>query len=547
VLFLHGHARRTLVAIVAAIAVIFGLAVVAAAPASAGSAGGPALSWAKTQIGHSYQWGGAGPSYDCSGLTMRAYQHAGISLPHSSAQQYAVTRSHAVSRSQLQPGDLLFYGGSAGSIHHVGLYVGHYSDGQVELLDAQQTGVPVGYHHSYSDYYAATRPGGGTASAPPKPKPPAPRVRAQSTSARASGDFDGDGRSDLALFVSPRRNTLELWMWRSVSHSGSPSVGAKVRVWSGAGLDASRLRAGAGDLNGDRKADVVASYDDGNGWMTFYAWRSTSSGGVMRVAAPVKLREAHNTGWSTGTTRLLVADLNGDHKADVAAYVGSSANRLELWGWRSTGSTGGKPTVAGGVRLWAANGWSISRIRAFAGDENSDNKADVGLFYDRGSGFLRAWVWRSTRGGAGLGVAGPVMTRQGINPGWSSSSVQPMSVNIDGDSRSDIAAFVGWTAGQERLWVWRSTAGVGGRPSWSGGQRVWANIGWDAGRVMPFAGDVDGDRRGDVVAFYDYGGNHNRTWVFRSTTTGAKDSVAAPVAVRDGVNSGWSTASMRVS
>jgi hypothetical protein len=76
---------------------------------------------------------------------------------------------------------------------------------------------------------------------------------------------------------------------------------------------------------------------------------------------------------------------------------------------------------------------------------------------------------------------------------------------------------------------------------------VWANIGWDAGRVMPFSGDVDGDGRGDVVAFYDYGGNHNRTWVFRSTTTGAKDSVAAPVAVRDGVNSGWSTASMRVS
>ncbi len=538
--------RRIIIATLAALALLLGVGVAVAVPALANTAGESAFSWAQGRIGAPYQWGGSGPAYDCSGLTMRAYEHAGINLPHSSAQQYSVTSAHRVSQSQLHTGDLLFYGGSAGSIHHVALYAGHYSDGRIKVLDSQQDGVPVGYHPSYSDYYAATRPGGGTAAPPPKPKPPPARVRAPSTSARASGDFDGDGRSDLAVFVSPRRNTLELWMWRSTSRpGGSLSVATKVRVWSATGLDVSRLRVGTGDLNGDHKADVIGLYDLGGGWMRIYAWRSTGSPGVMRVAAPVRLREGHYKGWSTGTTRLLVGDLNGDRKADVVVFAGPTPDRLELWGWRSTGSPGRPPSVANAQRLWVGVGWEIARIRAFAGDENSDSKADVGLFYDRGKGFLRAWVWRSVRGGAALGVAGPVMTRQGINAGWSSGTVQPMGVNIDGDSRNDVAAFVGYAAGQERLWVWRSTATRGGRPSWSGGQRVWVKSGWDAGRVMPFTGDADHDGRGDITAFYDYGGSHNGTWIFRSTTSGQRDSVAAPVEVRDGHNSGWSSLSLR--
>ena len=91
-----------------------------------------------------YSWGGEGPnSYDCSGLVMRAYEHAGIELPHNSAAQYAATSNYGVSMSNLQPGDLLFYGGSAGSIHHVAFFAYRDADGTTWVLDAQQTGVPV--------------------------------------------------------------------------------------------------------------------------------------------------------------------------------------------------------------------------------------------------------------------------------------------------------------------------------------------------------------------------------------------------------------------
>jgi len=92
------------------------------APAVSGK-GGIAVKFAYAQLGKPYQYGAAGPgSYDCSGLTMRAWGAAGVSLPHSSRMQYSVTRR--VSKSQLAPGDLIFRGYS-GSISHVSLYIGN--------------------------------------------------------------------------------------------------------------------------------------------------------------------------------------------------------------------------------------------------------------------------------------------------------------------------------------------------------------------------------------------------------------------------------------
>jgi peptidoglycan DL-endopeptidase CwlO len=88
-------------------------------PASGGAA--KAVAYAKAQIGKPYAYGAAGPgSFDCSGLTMMAWAQAGVSLPHSSRDQYGVTRR--VSRSELRPGDLVFY---YTPISHVSIYVGN--------------------------------------------------------------------------------------------------------------------------------------------------------------------------------------------------------------------------------------------------------------------------------------------------------------------------------------------------------------------------------------------------------------------------------------
>lgn len=78
---------------------------------------------AQRMIGVKYLYGGSSTSgMDCSGLTLYAYKQAGVTLPHSSSQQ-ALMGTY-VSRSSLQPGDLVFFSTSGSGINHVGIYLG---------------------------------------------------------------------------------------------------------------------------------------------------------------------------------------------------------------------------------------------------------------------------------------------------------------------------------------------------------------------------------------------------------------------------------------
>ncbi len=82
--------------------------------------GSIALKYALQQVGDIYVWAAAGPTkWDCSGLTMRAFQQAGVSLPHSSRIQVRYGKS--ISYGSVKPGDLLFFGKP---ISHVSIYVG---------------------------------------------------------------------------------------------------------------------------------------------------------------------------------------------------------------------------------------------------------------------------------------------------------------------------------------------------------------------------------------------------------------------------------------
>jgi len=92
------------------------------APASGGKAD-RAIAYARAQLGEPYKWGGAGPgSWDCSGLLMRAWGAAGVSLPHSASGQYS--RTQKVSVGSIRRGDLVYWGKSPGSIYHVAMYLG---------------------------------------------------------------------------------------------------------------------------------------------------------------------------------------------------------------------------------------------------------------------------------------------------------------------------------------------------------------------------------------------------------------------------------------
>lgn len=92
---------------------------------STGISGAEVVEYAKQYLGYKYVAGGSSPSigFDCSGFTIYVYKHFGISLNRSSRDQ--IKNGVAVSKNNLQPGDILIFNGSSNtSIGHVGIYVG---------------------------------------------------------------------------------------------------------------------------------------------------------------------------------------------------------------------------------------------------------------------------------------------------------------------------------------------------------------------------------------------------------------------------------------
>lgn len=94
--------------------------------------------YARQFVGNPYRWGGTSltKGADCSGFTMAVYANYGVSLPHSSSAQ--ANCGERIDISEVQPGDLVFYGGK--SIHHVAMYIGN---GQVVHAQSSDTGIVV--------------------------------------------------------------------------------------------------------------------------------------------------------------------------------------------------------------------------------------------------------------------------------------------------------------------------------------------------------------------------------------------------------------------
>ena len=96
-----------------------------------------AASLARAQLGKGYQWGAAGPEkFDCSGLVCHVYGSLGVPMPRVSRDQ--AKSGDEVSRSRLQPGDLVFFATDGKGINHVGIYIGHS-----EFVHAPRRHVPV--------------------------------------------------------------------------------------------------------------------------------------------------------------------------------------------------------------------------------------------------------------------------------------------------------------------------------------------------------------------------------------------------------------------
>ncbi|MEV0615688.1 C40 family peptidase [Nonomuraea sp. NPDC050404] len=123
------------------------------------------LAFAHAQLGKRYVWGAEGPdAFDCSGLTMRAYQAAGIAIPRVAADQWR--HGPPIPAGQEQPGDLAFFHMQADGPGHVGLVIGN---GQMIHAPNRRSVVRIDTYHR-RDLISFSRPIAHPASSQPDPR-----------------------------------------------------------------------------------------------------------------------------------------------------------------------------------------------------------------------------------------------------------------------------------------------------------------------------------------------------------------------------------------
>jgi len=268
------------------------------------------------------------------------------------------------------------------------------------------------------------------------------------------------------------------------------------------------------DLNGDGKADIVSFGDEG-------VWTSLAIGNGNFAPARLVLRNfGRAQGWDPAKHVRLMADLNGDGKADIVAFGDAG-----VWTALSTGDGRFATEQLVLANFGTAQGWTPAKHVRLMADINGDGKADIVAFGDAG-------VWTALS--AGNGAFAPeqlVLQNFGVAQEWTPAKHVRLMADINGDGKADIVAF-----GDAGVW----TALAAGNGTFAPEQFVLANFGvdqgWDPARHVRLMADINGDGKADIVAFGGAG-----VWTALSAGNGAF--AAEQLVLADfGVDQGWDPA-----
>ncbi|CAL9479398.1 hypothetical protein SUDANB58_03024 [Streptomyces sp. enrichment culture] len=217
--------------------------------------------------------------------------------------------------------------------------------------------------------------------------------------------------------------------------------------------------AGFGDMNGDRKADVLVRDKAGHLWFL----RGDNTGKLVGTG-----------GWNAMNALVRHGDFSGDGREDLVARE-ASTGRLWLYPGTGTGSLGTRKLIGTG-------GWNgMSRITG-VGDLSGDGRSDL-VAVEKSTG--RLWLYPGTS-------AGTLGSRKLIGTGgWNAMNALVGTGDANGDGRPDVHAREASTG---RLWFYPGRTGALG-------SRVLAGTGgWNVMDALLGLGDVTGDGRTDLVA-----------------------------------------------
>ncbi|MGW4274738.1 FG-GAP-like repeat-containing protein [Streptomyces seoulensis] len=216
--------------------------------------------------------------------------------------------------------------------------------------------------------------------------------------------------------------------------------------------------AGSGDLNGDRRADVLVRDKAGRLWFL----PGDQSGKLVGTG-----------GWNAFNALVRHGDFSGDGREDVIARE-ASTGKLWLYPGTGTGALGARKLVGTG-------GWNAMSRIAGVGDLSGDGRSDL-LAVEKSTG--RLWLYPGTGTGA-LGARKLVG-----NGGWNGMNALVGAGDMNGDGRADL---VGREASTGKLWLYPGKTGS------LGSRKLIGAGGWNVMDTILGLGDVNGDAHVDLV------------------------------------------------
>ena len=310
---------------------------------------------------------------------------------------------------------------------------------------------------------------------------------------RYLADVNGDGRADVVGFGNAG-------VWVSLANTSGNGFESPQLWVANFGYNAGGWRVEAHprfvvDVNADGRADVV-------GFGTAGVWVSlanTSGNGFEQPQLWVNNFGYNAGGWRVDQHPRLLADVNGDGRADVVGFGNAGV-------WVSLGKTSGNGFEQ--PQFWVDNfgynagGWRVDQHPRAVADVNADGRADV-------VGFGNAGVWVSLAKSTGDGFEQPRLWLDNFGyeaGGWRTDAHPRIVADVNHDGRADIVGF-----GNAGMYLALSTGANFSSPDLRIPTFGAAAGGWEVSKHPRLLGDVDGDGKLDVIGF-GYAG----VWVSRN-------------------------------